>query len=531
MRFLMHVCCTAMAAGIAPAFAQNAVQPEPPSAATEASVVAPSTDLPPSRVGRVSLVSGTIKLRGSVGADWADGELNQPVFTGEALRTGPRSRGEIEIGANTIWLSDGSEIEITSLRDRVTQISLVYGRMALHLRRTGEDESVGISVPQGAVSLLTPGSYDIDTGTGELRSQIAVFDGEAQLVGADEDLQISAGHTAVLKDTDIAGATVEPATRDAFGEWCRERDYEETRLAAPYYIAPEMTGIDALATAGIWKIYADYGPVWFPTTSEDWAPYRFGHWSWITPWGWTWIDDQPWGFVPSHYGRWVLIDDHWAWAPGSFVEKSLYAPAVVAFLGTPGVGLSSEEGAAVAWFPLAPGEAYWPSYARDVDYVRDLNRGNLQDVGTIHMPANGEPPLEVFDEPFANRQFATVVPRSVFTNGRPVAAARMTLPEQRLRDAPVLMASPQLTPASAQHVARASTTTVNAPPHRVAVAETSRGGRPIRAASLLLHGRSQPLIIRGAHLRVPSYAGSSHGRQMIVVHIAQPRGGGRRAHG
>ena len=109
----------------------------------------------------------------------------------------------------------------------------------------------------------------------------------------------------------------------------------------------------------------DYGPVWFPTDLE-WAPYRFGHWSWIAPWGWSWIDDQPWGFAPSHYGRWALIDEHWAWVPGGFVERPLYAPAVVAFLGTPGVGLSSEDGATVAWFPLAPDEAYWPSYTRDV---------------------------------------------------------------------------------------------------------------------------------------------------------------------
>ena len=452
-------------------------------------------------------------------------------FLFRCLRLFRREAGEIEIGANTIWLSDGSEIEITSLRDRVTQISLAYGRMSLHLRQAGEDESVGISIPQGAISLLAAGRYDIDTGSGELPSQIAVFNGEAQFVGANGNLQIAAGQTAVLKNTDIAGAAVEPATRDDFVEWCGEHDYDETGLAAPYYISSYMTGFAALDTAGIWKTDTDYGPVWSPTTFEEWAPYRFGHWSWIQPWGWTWIDDQPWGFAPSHYGRWVMIDDHWAWVPGSFVERSLYAPAVVAFLGTPGVGLSSEEGATVAWFPLAPDEAYWPSYAQDVEYVRDLNRGNVKDVATIHEPANGEPPLELFNEQFANRQYASVVPRSVFVNGRPVASARMILPEQRLRNAPVLMASPQLAPASAQQVARASTPAVSVPPRRVAVAEASRGGKLIRAASFLSHGRSRPPIIHGAHLRVPAYAGSHHGRQSIIVRVAQPRGNGRRAHG
>ena len=335
----------------------------------------------------------------------------------------------------------------------------------------------------------------------------------------------------LLTGSDGTAAMVERATSDAFVEWCREREYDEAWLGAPYYISPYMTGFAALDAAGFWKINPEYGPVWFPVTSEEWTPYRFGRWSWIAAWGWTWIDDQSWGFAPSHYGRWVLIDDHWAWVPGRFVERPLYAPAVVAFLGTPGVGLSSEEGATVAWFPLAPGEAYWPSHTRDVDYVRDLNRGNVQDAGAIRMPGNGEPPLEIFDEPFANRQYATVVPRTVFTNERPIASARMTLPEQRLQNAPVLMASPQLAPASAQQVVRTATPAVVAPSIRVAAREVKKSGKLIRTAAVPPPGHSQPIVIRGAHLRAPSYAGSLHGRQVIVLHVAQPRSGaGRKTH-
>ena len=501
-------------------------------AAVGASLAAPAAELPPNRVGRVSFVSGNVELRGPAGAGWANAELNWPVFTGEALRTGPRSRGEMEIGANTIALSDGSDIAITGLRDRVTEITLSHGRIGASLRQAGENESVEVSIPQGAVLLLTPGSYDIDTGSGDQTTRIAVFEGKSKFVGANSDIPITAGHTVVLKDLDATAATVEPAAPDPFTEWCRERGYDETGLAAPYYVSAYMTGFAALDSAGTWKMSSEYGAVWLPTASADWAPYRIGHWRWIAPWGWTWIDDQSWGFAPSHYGRWVLIDEHLAWVPGGFIERPLYTPAVVAFLGTPGVGLSSEDGATVAWFPLAPGEAYWPSYARDVDYVRDLNRGNVEDVGKISMPANGEPPLEVFDEDFANRQYASVVPRSVFLNGRPVASALMTLPDQRLRDAPVLMASPQLAPASAQQVVHATTPAVITPGTRVAVKEGRRGGRLIRTVSAQRQGRGgQTVVIRGTHLRAPSYAGPAHGRQVIVLHVAQPHGGGRRAHG
>jgi hypothetical protein len=514
-----------MVAGFAPAFAQNAIQPELPALGAEAPSPVAETELPPSRVGRVSLVSGNLDLRGSDGVGWAAAELNRPVFTGSALRTDPRSRGEIEIGANTIELSSGTEIGISALRDRVTQVTLSHGRIGVRLRQAGEDESVEIYFPQGAVWLLASGSYDIDTGSGGQSPLITVFEGKAQFVGANGDIPIEARQTVALTGSDGTAATVERAIPDAFVEWWRGREYDEAQLAAPYYISPYMTGFAELDAAGTWKVNSEYGPVWFPVTSEEWAPYRFGHWSWIAPWGWTWIDDQLWGFAPSHFGRWTVINDHWGWVPGSFVEHPLYAPAVVAFLGTPGVGLSSEEGATVAWFPLAPGEAYWPSHARDVDYVRDLNRGNIKDAGAIRMPADGESALEVFDEPFANRQYASVVPRSVFINERPVASARMTLPEQRLQNAPVLMASPQLAPASAQQVAHATPTPVPASVSRVAVREARRSGKLVRAAAVQPRGHGQLVVIRGAHLRAPSYAGSPHGRQVIVLHVAQPHGG------
>jgi hypothetical protein len=195
----------------------------------------------------------------------------------------------------------------------------------------------------------------------------------------------------------------------------------------------------------------------------------------------------------------------------------------VAFLGTPGVGLSSEEGATVAWFPLAPGEAYWPTYTRDLDYVRNLNVGTVQDVAAIGVRADGEPPLETFHEDFANRPLATIVPRLVFTNGRAVASARVSLPEKRLQNAPVLMASPQIAPASNQRVARAATN----PPVTHAAVQISgkRAAKPIHPASIQLRGRAQPVVLRGAHPHAPAYAGQPRGRQTVVLRMAHSRGG------
>lgn len=523
MRLFLCVGCIATIAGLVPSFAQDVAQVDAV-LAVEASASLPSVWTPPGRVGRVSVVSGNVDFRGSNETAWTDVELNQPIFTGEALRTDPRARAEIRIGAKTIDLSNGSELEIASLRDGITRLVLLRGRIGLHLGEAGENDTVSVDVPQGAVS-LPGGVYYIDAGEAERPLRIAAFDGTAHFSGANGNIAIGSGQVAVLRSSQAVEASlIDPGAADEFVAWCRDRDSDDTRLAAPYFVSRDMTGYEELDSAGIWKIDAQYGPVWFPTQSVEWAPYRLGHWKWIGPWGWTWLDDQPWGFAPSHYGRWALIDDHWAWVPGSYVARPLYAPAVVAFLGTPGIGLSSEEGATVAWFPLAPGEAFWPSYTRDLDYIRNLNAGSIRDVASLAMQADGEPPLEIFNEDFANRSSTTAVPRSVFVNGRPVASARVILPERRLKNAPVLMASPQIPPASVQRIAHASTPLPAVT--RVTVRLSPKVDvKPVRIVSVPPRSRATPVILRGAHLHAPSYAGQPRGRQVIVLRVAHSRGG------
>ena len=266
-------------------------------------------------------------------------------------------------------------------------------------------------------------------------------------------------------------------------------------------------------------------------------PYRDGNWRWIAPWGWTWIDDHPWGFAPSHYGRWAFVGEHWVWVPGRFVEHPEYMPAVVAFLGTRGVGLSVADSPApgIGWFPLAPGEAYWPSYSSDLDYVRSLNQGDVVDLETIQFDANGEPPLEVFDEHFANRGFASVVPRPVFVNGGAVAPALLTLPDQRLQDAPVLMGSPQVGPAvhrmavAVPAIARPGRAQwVN---HIAAlVARSVSRAKALQAAFMHRRDADRAPRLHAAHLRAPAYAQSTPPRHSILLRVAHvvvgpPHGG------
>mgnify|MGYP006969297544 CR=1 FL=1 len=79
----------------------------------------------------------------------------------------------------------------------------------------------------------------------------------------------------------------------------------------------------------------DYGSAleYWDTGTNSWAPYTTGRWAWVAPWGWTWVDVAPWGFAPFHYGRWVPRGPYWAWSPGRYVARPVYAPALVGWVG------------------------------------------------------------------------------------------------------------------------------------------------------------------------------------------------------
>ena len=141
-------------------------------------------------------------------------------------------------------------------------------------------------------------------------------------------------------------------------------------------MSSEVTGYEDLDDHGDWLYASSYGHVWRPRyLAHDWAPYRFGRWAWISPWGWTWIDDARWGFAPFHYGRWVSLRNRWCWVPGPRHVRPVYAPALVGWTGNPPGGFSAV-GYPVRWFPLAPNEVYVPSYQHTPRHARRVNQSN-----------------------------------------------------------------------------------------------------------------------------------------------------------
>jgi hypothetical protein len=445
-----------------------------------AAVPAAAQPAPPERVGRVSLVSGTLAFRMAGEKAWSAAGLNYPVATGASFWSAPGARAQVQLGPNTLALDAGSTLDVTELDAATTRLGLGSGRLDLHIRAIEAGQSVEIDLPTGSVSLLAPGEYDIAAGGANEPAHVAVFAGRARFVGEGADIGITAGNMAVLLGEKPVTAQLAPAAADAFVAWCRAHDYRE--LAAPRYVSPEMSGYAALAQYGSWARTPEYGEVWYPRdVPADWAPYRFGEWAWIEPWGWTWIDAAPWGFAPFHYGRWAYIGGRWGWVPGQIEPHPVYAPALVAFLAGIGVG----------WFPLAPGEAYWPSYTTNLAYVRRLNQGIVKDAGRLEFGRQGGPPPEAATAKFSNRRFATVVPRQVFERAGRVDKGRLKVEPAKLEQAPVQVTPPKVAPVVAHPMAAPP---VPAKPVRPGVAKIAppQGAPPKPAPAIAPHPPGPP---------------------------------------
>ncbi|HVH76092.1 MAG TPA: DUF6600 domain-containing protein [Stellaceae bacterium] len=525
MRPLLKILTIAAAAtAAAPALA---AAPDGPVAGKGAQ--AASLAVPPARVGRVSAAAGGLSFRAAGETRWSPAGVNYPVAAGEGFETAPGAQAQLEIGADRLSLSGDTEIAVAALDAHSIDLRITRGGIGFRLARLGAGESVTIELPRGAARLRAPGNYEIAAGSAQQPSRLAVFTGRARFSGNGADLAVEPGRTAVLNGEKPVSAALQPA-----GNAPADAD---AKLPVPADVGANMTGVADLAAAGSWSQIAGLGAVWYPSgVPADWVPYRDGHWAWIEPWGWTWIDDRPWGFAPSHFGRWAEIGGKWGWLPGRKAADPIYAPALVAFIGTAGVGISyaGGHGPAIGWFPLAPGEIYWPSYTGDLGYIRALNRPDVANADTIRVGGRGKPPVEIVNWHFLNRLAASVVPRPAFAEGRPVALALLQLPQERLREAPAIMGSPRVTPAMVRALAPPPIVAQKkgaARVVRVAVAPQRRLAHASVATRLhRLAAKTRPAArpelrrhAAGAHFRVPAYARAEPKRLLIrarAVHAA-----------
>ena len=454
-------------------------------------------DDPPSRVARLSYAHGTVSFNPAGTDDWVSAVVNRPITTGDKLWTDNGSRAELHIGSAAIRLSSNTGFSFLNLDDRTAQIRITEGTLNVRVRRLENDETFEIDTPNLAFSVLRPGSYKIDVNEAGDTTVVTVRDGEGEVTGGGSAYTIHSRETGTFAGIDQLDADVQRFSpdEDDFDHWCYDRDRHADHSTSARYVSTDVIGYDDLDDYGGWRDAPEYGHVWFPhTTVVGWAPYRYGHWVWISPWGWTWVDDEPWGFAPFHYGRWVAVGGVWGWVPcpprpvGVVYVRPVYAPALVAWVGGPhfsiGIGIGGGGGVGVAWFPLGPRDVYCPSYHVSQRYVQNVNISNTTvinqtNITNVYNNVYVNKTVNVTNITYQNQtapNAVTATSHQAFTSAQPVARNMVKVDAREMASAPVAPLTPNVAPQQRSVIGAGASASVKPPAasfSRAVVAKTA----------------------------------------------------------
>src|ERR1700692_4359857 len=422
-------------------------------------------DDPPSVVARLAYSQGAVSFQPAGTEDWVDAGINRPITTGDKVWCDQDGRVELQLDASTIRLFHSTGFSFLNLNDNITQVRLSEGTILVRVRHLDDNETYEIDTPNLAFSITRPGIYRINVDEGGDATSIRVRDGEGQVTGGGASFSVRSHDDAVFSGTDQLNADVQDlsADYDEFDSWSANRDRRWEHSRSAQYVSQDVVGCEDLDEQGDGRDSQEYGHVWYPRVEQtDWAPYHYGHWAYIEPWGYTWVDDQPWGFAPFHYGRWVNVEGRWGWIPsaprveGVVYVRPVYAPALVAFVGGGGfsVGIAvGGGGGAVGWFPLGPREVYVPSYRVSQRYVENVNISNTTVNRTVinnyyqNTVVNNN--TTVNNVTYVNQRVPGAVmatSQQAFTSAQPVARNAVRVDARQMANAQVQVRQPAIVP-------------------------------------------------------------------------------------
>jgi len=417
-------------------------QGQPPAPSDQPLQGDPQND-PPSRAARLQFINGSVSVQPHGTDDWVAGAINRPLTNSDNVWADKNSRAEINVGTGLIRIDSESSLTLTNVSENAVQLQLHQGAMNLHVRRLYDGENYEVDTPNQAFTVLKPGDYRFDVNPEADTTVITVWRGEGEAGGQGPAVRIRQNQQARFSNGNSMKNEIHAApSLDAFDEWAQSRDGRLDNSRSARYVSPDVVGSEDLDEYGTWRDSPEYGNVWVPSgVNAGWAPYRYGHWIWVAPWGWTWVEDEPWGYAPFHYGRWVYYENYWGWAPGPIYVRPYYSPALVAFYGGAGwgVGFGFGFGGGYGWCPLGFGEPFIPWYGVSRGYFNQVNITNTHITNITNIYNNtyinrnglhGGEPLH-----YANMRAPngfTAVSRDTMVNSRSVARNNVRVSQNEL---------------------------------------------------------------------------------------------------
>src|SRR5216683_3451359 len=388
---------------------------------------------PPTRVARLSFVDGSVSFQPGGQGEWAQAMRNRPVSIGDKIWADNNSRAELQAGQASIHLGSITALSFLNLDGQTTQMRLAEGTLNFRLRELREGDVYEVDTPNVAFNVTEAGAFRIDVNENGDGTRVTAIRGEGQVTANGQTYIIHTGERGEFNGTDNVTYVIAAAPApDDFDRWANSRDLRDDNSVSAQYVSREVPGYSDLDENGTWNEEPDYGAVWYPSAVDvGWAPYSYGSWNYVGPWGWSWIGYEPWGFAPYHYGRWAFVGSRWGWCPGPYYARPIYGPAFVGFLGG---GFGFGFGGGIGWFPLGFREPFRPWYHTSGVYFRNINFNNTHFRNSTFVNNRGGS----FNYAYAhNTRAVTVASRNNFVNGQTINRGAFHVNEAALRGARV----------------------------------------------------------------------------------------------
>src|ERR1700679_353335 len=262
---------------------------------------------PPAEVARVSSMLGNVSLEPASVDQFSAAQVNDVLTSGDRVYADAGANAELETGELAVRMGQQTDLTITAMTDQLEQFGLAQGEVHLRSFALPLGTTVELDTPNAAVTVLQPGDVRVDVAPDGGTTTVEVVSGQAQVDGNGFQQVLEPGQRVQLSGSNpVSAQELDVATPDGLDGFSNDRDaaYENAGQGEEAHMNPETIGAEDLSANGDWETDADDGAVWYPTAvAVGWAPYSFGHWVWVAPWGWTWVDSYAGGFAPCHYGR------------------------------------------------------------------------------------------------------------------------------------------------------------------------------------------------------------------------------------
>ena len=198
---------------------------------------------PPTRVARISYVTGAASFSVGGEPDWARAVVNRPLITGDKLWVDRGARAELQMGSAAIRVGSSTSLALLNLDDRTTQIQLTQGLLNLRVRRLDRGEVFEIATPNLAYSIRQPGNYRVEVDPQGDSTMVLVRSGSAQVYGEGRAFVIGANRSYRFYDTDLRDfETFAVRGPDEFDRWSTDRDRRWDASPSRRFVSADMIG-------------------------------------------------------------------------------------------------------------------------------------------------------------------------------------------------------------------------------------------------------------------------------------------------